>query len=515
MGRLLSPGIDVREFDQSPYAPSFPSSAFAVVGSASKGPMDTPTLITDTGTLNDIFGNARSDSISGEIFYGLYASDQYLKAGRALWFCRVGTEVASADLAAASGFMFDGDGLTNAITLTAPSNGTWGNATTVTVSAGLAAGTYKIDVKSGTYPVETYDQIVVGTANESDVNYIETRINGFSAYIAVVDLEVGTTLSATTATMSGGTNGCALSVTDIIGAYNTPPTIPSTGLQTFTNVEEVLIDMVAVPGWSGASVVTALITLAEARGDCVALIDPPAGLNPITVVDWHNGTSGIVGAPTAALDSSYAACYAFWCDGQDAFLEATVRVPPSGMAAFVYAKTVRDGNVWDAPAGLKRGVLTGVISVEHSPTQGERDYMYSGGDAINPIAKPFNNSAYVIWGQRTLQRASTSLDRVHVRRLLIYLERIIARTCRSLIFEPNDAKTWNQLKRVIRPTLDDLAESALTQYLIVCDSTTNTAATIARNELHAKVFVQPTNVAEMIEIDVIALASGVSFNEVL
>ena len=165
-----------------------------------------------------------------------------------------------------------------------------------------------------------------------------------------------------------------------------------------------------------------------------------------------------------------------------------------------YTDNVADS--WFAPAGFRRGRLTKPTDVEVVLSKGERDTMYSGGNAVNPIQN-FPQQGMTIWGQRTAQREPTALDRINVRRLMIFLRKVILLATRRFVFEPNDQFTWEQIQGVLEPMLSDImARRGITQFRVVCDETTNTSIRIDRNELWCKILVKPTKTAEMLVFEI-------------
>lgn len=502
MSIVVSPGVYSREIDFSLYAPQLATSVFGVVGTASKGPVNEVTLITDEATMIATFGDPSATHL------GIHAALRYLRWGKQLKFVRVANYDASA-----TGAIRDGADSADAVAVTAASTGSWFNGVSVLVSAGTDAGTYNLQVLYGGRVIEAFAALKVGAANVASSNYIETRINGVSSYISVVADTSFSTLKVGTYTMSGGDDGTPVDSGDYIGAVNAPPAIPTTGLMLFANPETIDVNIVAVPGVSDKEVVSALITLAETRGDCVAVIDPPQGLSVQQAVAWHNGLGTGDSDPDAALNSSYGCAYYSWLQVYDGYNDTNIYIPPSGHAAGVMAYTDFIADPWFAPAGLTRGRLADVLQVEHSPSQGERDYMYSNGNALNPIVN-FPLDGVVIWGQRTLQRTPTALDRINVRRLLNALKKQISTAVRVLVFEPNDELTWDRFVNLVEPVLRDTASRrGIYDFRVVCDDTTNTPLTIDRNELHGKLFIKPTKAAEMIIVDFVVLNNEAQFEE--
>jgi len=151
--------------------------------------------------------------------------------------------------------------------------------------------------------------------------------------------------------------------------------------------------------------------------------------------------------------------------------------------------------------------------VAYKTSRGERDVLYPEG--VNVIAV-FPDTGINIWGQRTLQSQPSAVDRVNVRRLMMYMEEAIAESSRFVVFQPNNPQTWRALLRLIRPFLQDIKDKGgLYDFAVQCDEETNTPAVIDRYELICRVFVKPTKTAEFIELNFIMTDTGASFSEVL
>jgi hypothetical protein len=312
---------------------------------------------------------------------------------------------------------------------------------------------------------------------------------------------------------------------DFAGAANGIPTDPafsseldraiignpalSTGIFAFQNPEVYDFTLLVIPGNSSGSVIGQGLQLCESRGDCMMIVDPPFGLRPQQVVDWHNGM--LLSDLAQAINSSYGALYWSWLEIFDQFNGGNIFIPPSGYIAQVIARTSRVSEQWFAPAGLNRGRLLTALDVEFSPTQGERDLLYGFNNAVNPIVN-FPQDGITVWGQRTLQRKDSALDRVNVRLLLIFLKKILVRTLRFFLFEPNDRFLRSQVVNTINPFLSDvMARRGLTGYKVVCDETNNTPERIDRNELWVSVFLKPTRAAEFIVLNLVILRTEQSF----
>lgn len=499
---IVSPGTYTREVDDSLYIPQLATAIFGAVGTASKGPVDEVTLITDEAALLQTFGEPSADHLA------IYAAIRYLRKGRQLKFVRVAHYDLSAD-----GSIQNAADTVSAATIEAVSSGTWGNNLSLIVATGTDAGTYKISVLESGQVVEVYD--LLSASDSTSDNYVETRINGVSTKVTVT-MVAGQTdfkVSTTAVTLTGGDDGEGVSAADYIGTAGTPPTVPATGLQLFANPEVIDVNIVAVPGIGIASVVAAAVTLCEGRKDAIALIDVPYGKTVQEAVAWLNGTGGGVDDPAAAINSSYAAAYYPWVQIYDGSSQANVWVPPSGHVAGVMAYTDYIQDPWGAPAGPTRGLLSDALDIEHSASQGERDYMYSNGNVLNPIIN-YSGRGIMVFGQRTTQRAATALDRINVRRMLLYLRKAIATATVDLVFEPNDEDTWADFRNLVTPLLSDIqARRGIDEYQVICDETTNTTAVKARNQLIGKILLVPTKTAEMIQVDFVILNNEAQFSE--
>jgi hypothetical protein len=181
------------------------------------------------------------------------------------------------------------------------------------------------------------------------------------------------------------------------------------------------------------------------------------------------------------------------------------------------------GKPWTAPAGSNRGRLN-VLGISGPTgdlvfTEGQRDVLYV--DGINPL-QTFKGGGQVIWGQKTLQKKASALDRVNVRRLLIIIEKAMAISLRDFVFEPNDEVTRFRVEALLNSYLEDLSAQGAFQteggdqgFHVVCDETNNTSTIIDRNELHVDVFVKPSRAAEFIQLQTIITATGASFEELI
>jgi len=308
------------------------------------------------------------------------------------------------------------------------------------------------------------------------------------------------TLQPGTYNLMSGTNGDAgnyagsLSNSNVVQAI-----IGNTGDKTgiyALDQEDIPITLAGIPGITEQASQNALITLAETTQNFLAVVSPPVGFRAAQqAIAWTNGKAT---GRTAAINSSYVSVYWPWVKLFDAYTGSDTWYDPAVFAIGQMCYTDEVADPWFAPAGLSRGRLTKPTDVEVKLGQGDRDALYGPGNIINPITK-FTSDGIVIYGQRTGQRASTALDRVNVRRLMIFLRRLVLQSGRRFVFEPNDPVTWGAIRDVIQPALADIQQRrGITAFKVVCDSTTNTPIRVDRSELWCKVLIKPTKAAEVI-----------------
>ena len=270
-----------------------------------------------------------------------------------------------------------------------------------------------------------------------------------------------------------------------------------------SNTDAYSFNVISAPGLINSfalhsPVVTKLVNLAESRTDCIAVVD----LVP------YNSTVNTVVTQASSFDSSYAATYWPWLQSIDANAQY-VWSPASVFIPGVYAFTDASSDPWFAPAGLVRGALGNVVKAERKLTSGNRDNLYEAN--VNPIAT-FPGSGVVVFGQKTLQKIASALDRVNVRRLLISLKSYIVQVSDNLVFEQNTISTRNNFLSQVNPYLESVQQrQGLYAFKVVMDANNNTPDVIDRNELVGQIYLQPTKTAEFIILDFNVLPTGATF----
>jgi phage tail sheath protein FI len=291
--------------------------------------------------------------------------------------------------------------------------------------------------------------------------------------------------------ISGSTNIQGINAAD----YNT-----AIGL--LANQDEYIFNNISAPGLTAAdntSQITNLISLCQNRGDAIAIIDTvPYGAETATVIQ-----------KAGTYNTSYAATYWPWLQTIDPSTGQLVWVPASTMIPSVYAFTDSVSDPWFAPAGINRGGLATVVRPEQKLTQTQRNNLYVGN--VNPIAV-FPSTGVSVYGQKTLQKKASALDRVNVRRLLISLKSYISQVANNLVFEQNTIATRNQFLSQVNPYLESVQQrQGLYAFRVIMDDSNNTADVIDRNQLIGQIYLQPTKTAEFIYLDFNILPTGASF----
>lgn len=274
-------------------------------------------------------------------------------------------------------------------------------------------------------------------------------------------------------------------------------------IDTLSNPDTVDINVLAIPGVHNLAVTDYARLMVSNRSDVFYIMD----------VTGSSIAEVVQGVQNREIDDNYTSCYYPDLKFNDRINNKMVRVAPSVAMMGAIAYNDRVGQVFFAPAGLNRGGLNqfDIVDVYDRLTYQDRDTLYS--NRINPIAT-FPSEGIACWGQKTLQVKPSALDRVNVRRLLIYAKKTIASAAKYLLFEPNNPQTWQRFLNTVNPILDKIRQDqGLIQFKVVMDSTVNTPDLIDRNIMTGKIFLRPTKAAEFIDLSFIITNSGVAFEE--
>ena len=291
-----------------------------------------------------------------------------------------------------------------------------------------------------------------------------------------------------------------------------------------SDADQTQYNVATIPGVTNNAATQHLLDAVEDRGDALAIID----IENVYLADTENSNSAqdrnaftttqtVNGLRDRNINSSYGATYAPWVLIQDTNSNRTLWAPPSVAALGALSTTDRQAAPWFAPAGFARGGLSEgaggvpVLEVSKRLSSDDRDKFYEAG--INPIAK-FPAEGIVIFGQKTLQQTRSALDRINVRRLMIYLKREISFIASRLLFAPNTRDTWTRFTGQATPLLDSVkAQFGIDDFRLILDETTTTPDLIDRNIIYAKLLVKPTRTAEFFAIDFVITNSGASFED--
>lgn len=280
--------------------------------------------------------------------------------------------------------------------------------------------------------------------------------------------------------------------------------------QQIRDEESRIFNLMACPGYP--ELIGELVTLNYDRGLTAFIVgDTPARLTPdaTSLLAWGSNANGALEDNDigAASFDEYMAMFYPWGFTSDNFGNNVV-VPPSHMMLRTMALNDQVAYPWFAPAGIRRGGITNATAVGYVDAEGEfdsvalntgqRDTLYD--QKINPITF-FTGTGLVNYGQKTRARGASSLDRINVARLVVYLRRQLSQLAKPYIFEPNDKLTRDEIKNAVESLMLELtAQRALYDYIVVCDESNNTPSRIDRNELYVDIAIEPVKAVEFIYI---------------
>jgi len=565
---LISPGVLARENDISFIAPAPTVAGAAIIGPTVKGPVEVPTLVTSYGEYQRVFGTTfTSGSAKREFLTSLAVKSYFGNGGNSALITRVvaGSFTGASDtgITAQSGSVpFTIETLGKGALLNSNGslngdgslvNGNSDNLRYEISNINNNQGTFTLSVRRGDDNTkgkivlesfndlsldpnsENYIESVVGNQSISKATdgdgsvYVSTtgeyvnrskyiRISGVSRqtldYIGNDGLISNANLSGSLPAAQSGSfqnaTGAITTTGNFFGDINNTDTQglgAATGyadaISILGNKDEYVFNIVSAPGLiyefgNHKTQLDSIISLAETRGDAIAVVDTQ---NYGATVSNVTGTAG-------NINSSYTATYWPWLQ----MLSATGKtewVPASVVIPGVYAFTDGAAAPWFAPAGLTRGGIGDVIQAERKLTRTQRDTLYSAN--VNPIAT-FPGAGISVFGQKTLQKKKSALDRVNVRRLLIDLKKFVGDVSRGLVFEQNTNTTRNNFLAQVNPYLESVVQrQGLYAFRVVMDDTNNTADVIDRNQLIGQIFIQPAKTVEFIVLDFTIEPTGASF----
>ena len=567
---LLSPGVLAIENDQSFTTQQPIQAGAAIIGPTVKGPVGIPTIVTSYSDYSQKFGTTfLSGSNTYSYFTSISAYNYFNNGGNTLLVTRV---VSGSFTPATSSAIYDSGSLNEVFVLETLSEGEITNSTSTEFSDGslesgsadnlrwqiispnTSSGTFGLLIRRGNddtnSPVilESYTNLsldpfssnyvekVIGNQTETVTNdgsdyYTQTTGNYLnnSQFVRVKQVNITTpnyldnsgnpkpqytaSIPIIASGSFGGAEGSNVPSTE--GKYynnitsgNDSQGIPAANytesIYLLANKDAYKFNFITAPGlvysFSGHSTpLNLLVSNCQSNGNSMVVLDTVG----------YGETIGNTISSVTALNNSYSSTYWPWLQTIDPNTGQQVWVPASTMIPGVYAFNDSIANPWNAPAGTNRGVISNAIQAERYLTQGNRDALYEAN--INPIAT-FPNSGVTVFGQKTLQKKASALDRVNVRRLLIELKNYITQVADSLVFEQNTAATRNNFLLQVNPYLSSIQQrQGLYSFNVVMDETNNTSTVIDNNQLVGAIYLQPTKTAEFIYLTFNVTSTGVSF----
>jgi hypothetical protein len=559
----VSPGVTTSEIDNTFLTGQPVQAGAAIIGPTVKGPVEVPTLVTSYADFVNRFGDIL---ISGSNTYSYLTSisayNYFQNGGTSLIVARVVTgSFTPATSSTVSNYI---DATSSSFALETISEGEIMNNAGAEVSGSLVSGS-KDNVRweitnsntgSGTFNVlvrrgddKTSNKIILETWNNvsldpfssryiskvigdqivefnSSTNQVEVTTGSFtnqSRYIRVKNVNPtpnyldnnGLPVSAYTASIPVNGSGSFGGATGTIkGGANFYETINSSNTQGLVagNYDDMVIalsnrdayqfNILSTPGLINehhTAIISTLITNTTNRGDNLYVVD---------MVDY-NGVLGDVITQATTRDTSYAATYWPWVRIVDPATGRQVWIPASTLLPGVYAYNDKVAAPWFAPAGINRGGLSNVLTAKSKLSQADRDNLYTNN--INPIAT-FPRTGVSVFGQKTLQKGASALDRINVRRLLIELKSYISQVADTLVFEQNTISTRNNFLASVNPYLTTIQQKqGLFAFKVIMDETNNTPDVVDRNQLIGQIYVQPSRTAEFIALDFILQPTGATF----
>ena len=372
--------------------------------------------------------------------------------------------------------------------------------------------------------LETYTGSVSGGAKGEDGQsiYYKDLTNRGSSYVRWMDHNV---LGDTVATWMGGTTawggassgtfnarGTIISASMTGGAAGSASTAGNiqTGLDKFKNAEEVDVTLLMTADATAATAIHAINNIAEYRKDCVAFISPTQAN---VVNNAGSEVTDVVAFRNSMPSSSYAVLDSGWKYMYDKYNDVYRYVPLNGDIAGCCAFTDGARDPFWSPAGLDRGNIRNAIKLPFNPNKTQRDTLYKNG--INPVtAMP--GSGILLFGDKTLLAKPSAFDRINVRRLFILLEKSIANMAKAFLFEFNDAFTRSRFTATVEPFLRDIqGRQGIQDFAVVCDDSNNTPDVVDRNEFRGDIYVKPSRSINFIQLQFVAVRSGVEFSEII
>ena len=301
---------------------------------------------------------------------------------------------------------------------------------------------------------------------------------------------------------NGGTDGTGPADADVVRAYDL-----------MASAEDVDLSLVMCGNHSSTVIRHIIDNLADARKDCVAFFSPEKA-DVVGVTSSSTATDNIIDfRDTVNKNSSYAVMDSGYKQQFDKHNDKMRFVPLNGDIAGLCAQTDQVRDPFFSPAGFTRGQIKGVVSLPYNPKKAERDKLYQA--QVNPVVS-FPGEGTVLFGDKTQLTKPSAFDRINVRRLFILLEKAISNSAKFQMFEFNDEFTRSQFVAMVEPFLRDIqGRGGIQDFRVVCDASNNTPQVVDSNSFRGDIFIKPSRAINFIQLNFVAVRSGVEFSEVV
>ena len=338
------------------------------------------------------------------------------------------------------------------------------------------------------------------TKYDGSTNFIVDVLKQNSSWIAVSNAKsvlIAATTFSSGATLTSGSDGLdevGITVSDLAAGYDL-----------YVDSSEVDISFVIQGKAKGTTLANYIIdNICEVRRDCVAFISPE--LSDTTVDNIINFTGTLSSSTFAVVDSGYKYQY-------DKYADVYRWIPLNADVAGLCARTDDVRDPWFSPAGYNRGNIKNVVKLLVNPSKAQRDLLYK--NSINPVVTQPGQGT-VLFGDKTFTSTVSAFDRINVRRLFIVLEKTIGTAAKSTLFEFNDDFTRAQFTNLVEPFLRDVqGRRGIYDFKVVCDETNNTAQVIDSNQFVGDIYIKPARSINFIQLNFVAVRSGVEFSEIV
>jgi uncharacterized protein len=565
-----SPGVSISEIDNTYLTGQPVQAGAAIIGPTVKGPVEKPTLVTSYSNFQTIFGDS---FISGGNAYSYLTSiaayNYFNYGGTSLLVARVTSgsfTPATSSFVSSSAHAAGAPYNTNVFELETISEGVIMNNSGLEVSGSLVSGskenirweitnsntgsgTFSVLVRrgnditsnkvileawnsltldpnssrfisqvigdqklqynsttqqmelSGSYPNNS-KFVRVKAVNQTTPNFFDSNGVAIPAFTGSIPLNESGSFGGATGTVL---QSSAINFYESINSSNTQGLVGSDYNNMITllgNPETYQFNLLFTPGLINdihTGQITNIITNTIARGDSMFVAD---------LVTYGSTVSQAI-TQAQSRNTSYAASYWPWVRTIDPATGKHIWIPASTVIPGVYAFNDKVSAPWFAPAGINRGGLNTVLQAEYKLSQTNRDTLYANN--INPIAT-LPKQGVVVYGQKTLQKEQSALDRVNVRRLMIELKNYVRQIADTVVFEQNTITTRNSFIARVTPYLERIQQrQGLYAYKVIMDDSNNGPAVIDQNQLVGQIYIQPTRTAEFISLDFILLPTGAEF----